>query len=922
MPTSRDGLELTEIVEVPTLSQVSLDVDSGGNDDHNGNNRKLQQANIARIVKAKDLGSLREFGGVRGFAEALDTDLENGIPAHEDGLCCRHITCALPETQDPKQHFFHFVLNACNKYIIFLLLLCAVLSLVFGIKEEGLDTGWYEGAFIFNAVIVLVAVPSIHNFWYSQLSGKQKLSKRMELVVNVFRGGCQQEISISDVVLGDIVCLKVGQQVPADGLFINGESLKVDNESSVDDQNPFIFYGAKVINGNGRMLVTSVGMETVWGEMMSMVTNAPNKKTPLRVQLDKLNTCTQVIGLLITILILIILFLRFNLAKEHDGSDFPDLKGKPAAIRDFLDAIEKIVMKPRGKISILTTSLTLLLVGMAEGLPFVISTICTDKPCGLTSNQMEIDMFYIGEEFIIEDSIIAPDVSEALCSGISTPVLKLNSPSNSTEDPLSSWASLKWGMEMEDLKQQITIVEAKELNSKKEGCAVLIRKNGDNGESMSLHCKGLATTILAMCSHYYESSGTVKAIDKQKRKAFEQVIARMKFKHLKPIAYAYKKVDVQMLEEKDLILIGLLGLKHSCRKAIEACVNAGINFKLVSGDNVSELEAIALECGILMPNSDAVVHGEKFRNSTEKERMDMVERICIIGNCLPMDRLLLLKCLKKKGHIVAVVGFRTDETLTLKEADVGITIGSRSTEMARESSDIIVSSENFNFLVTIMMCGRCAYENIQKFIQLQLPGTIAWLLINPITTVHFGDAPITAIQVFWVFFTVAILGGLALLTEPPSNKLMEKPPVSRTDPLITRIMWRNIVPQASYQAAILVTFQFKGQPIVGINQKVSKTMIFNSFFLCQVFNQFTARELEKKNVFKGIHQNHWFWLAVGTMVVCQGLFIEIAHILGHSARLNGKHWACLFSSRDAFMGDGLAWEVHNRSHQRLVCETT
>jgi Ca2+-transporting ATPase len=266
----------------------------------------------------------------------------------------------------------------------------------------------------------------------------------------------------------------------------------------------------------------------------------------------------------------------------------------------------------------------------------------------------------------------------------------------------------------------------------------------------------------------------------------------------------------------------------------------------------------------------------------------------VMESCSPSDKLLLVQCLKEKGNRVAMVGGKTNEIPALKEADVGLVMESYSSEMARETSDIIITDGNFSFLVTIVKCGRCTYENIRKYIQFELAMTIAGLLIPSITTLSFGYSPISLIQLPWANWVSTFLGGLALITEPPTEKLMDKPPLRQTEPLITKAMWRNLASQALCQTAISVLFQIKGQAIMGINKKVSETIIFNSFVLCQVFNIVNARELEKKNVFRGIHRNPWFWVAVGVILVLQVAYIETAHILIGNGNLNWVQWfVCL-----------------------------
>jgi len=331
-----------------------------------------------------------------------------------------------------------------------------------------------------------------------------------------------------------------------------------------------------------------------------------------------------------------------------------------------------------------------------------------------------------------------------------------------------------------------------------------------------------------------------------------------------------------------------LNRRAETSKAIEGLKNAGVNVILVSDDKVPWLESMALE------SNGLVLEGENFRNYSDEERMSKVNDIMVMESCSPSDKLLLVQCLKEKGNRVAMVGGKTNEIPALKEADVGLVMESYSSEMARETSDIIITDGNFSFLVTIVKCGRCTYENIRKYIQFELAMTIAGLLIPSITTLSFGYSPISLIQLPWANWVSTFLGGLALITEPPTEKLMDKPPLRQTEPLITKAMWRNLASQALCQTAISVLFQIKGQAIMGINKKVSETIIFNSFVLCQVFNIVNARELEKKNVFRGIHRNPWFWVAVGVILVLQVAYIETAHILIGNGNLNWVQWfVCL-----------------------------
>ncbi|XP_048330172.1 calcium-transporting ATPase 12, plasma membrane-type [Ziziphus jujuba] len=399
-----------------------------------------------------------------------------------------------------------------------------------------------------------------------------------------------------------------------------------------------------------------------------------------------------------------------------------------------------------------------------------------------------------------------------------------------------------------------------------------------------------------MCSLYHDRNGQIKEMDVKKSWEFKHIVEGMHTDHLKTIAFAYKDIDISIVEENDLTLVAMVGLKNTCCTetidAISACQNAGVKIRLASEDNVSVLKDIAHKCGLkMLRNSDrSVLEGTDFRSLTETERMDLVDKIAVMGNSHPSDRLLLVQCLKKKGNVVAVVGNRTTASATLKAADVGVAMGIWNSEMARESSDIIVRNGNFGLFVSLISCGRCTYNNILKYIQFELTMIISGKLISFITTVSLVAIPITAIQLILANFVVNLAGGLALLTEPPTDELMLKSPISPTEPFITKGMWRNIATQALYQTSILVTLHFKGKNLLGISEQVSKSIVFNSFMVCQAFNLLNSREPEKKNVLKGLAQNPCFHMAVFIILILKVSFTEISHILVDYARLNMRQW--------------------------------
>ncbi|KAL0414454.1 UNVERIFIED_CONTAM: putative calcium-transporting ATPase 13, plasma membrane-type [Sesamum radiatum] len=185
-------------------------------------------------------------------------------------------------------------------------------------------------------------------------------------------------------------------------------------------------------------------------------------------------------------------------------------------------------------------------------------------------------------------------------------------------------------------------------------------------------------------------------------------------------------------------------------------------------------------------------------------------------------------------------------------------MGIQGTAVAKESSDVIILDDNFASVVTVLRWGRCVYNNIQKFIQFQLTVNVAAMAINLVAAVSSGEIPLTPAQLLWVNLIMDTLGALALATGNPTDELMNKPPIGQSDPLITNIMWRNIVGLASYQIPVILVLKFKGKSIFGVDENVVDTLIFTTFVLLQVFNQFNSRELEAKNIFKGIHKNKLF----------------------------------------------------------------
>ncbi|XP_057515634.1 putative calcium-transporting ATPase 13, plasma membrane-type [Amaranthus tricolor] len=894
------------------------------------------------MMKEKDLESLSNLGGVKHIASKLNIDDTLGLSSIDTrGLMLRKAVYGSNVYQrSSKRTFISFIIEAFKDTTIIILWLCACFSLGFGIKQHGPKEGWYDGGSIIIAIVLVVSVSAISNFKQSRQF--DKFSKdSSNIPVEVLRDGHRKHISIFEVVASDIVFLKIGDQIPADGLFLDGHSLKLDESSMTgesdhvevnDRNNPFLFSGTKVTNGYGRMLVTSVGMNTAWGEMMSSINTNLNEETPLQMRLNKLTSWIGKIGLLVASLVLVVLFIRYFTGTTKDEHGNREFNGRKTKTDDVMNTI----------INIVSAAVTIVVVAIPEGLPLAVTltlaysmkkmmaenamvrklsacetmgsatTICTDKTGTLTLNQMSVTEFWQSKEKVnnpvrlpsnlheLFQQAVVLNTTGRVCQLPSEQIPEISG--SPTEKAILHWAvfDLEMGVEMDELVSGFEILKVETFNSEKKCSGVMARKKND--KKVQVHWKGAAEMILSRCSNYYDKRGVVTSLKDEDMK-YKEIIQNMAAKSLRCIAFAHKQVEedssLNQLHENELTLLGIVGLKDPCRngveKAIATCRKAGVSVKMITGDNIFTAKAIARECRILQLEDqlyeEAVIEGIVFRNYSHEQRMEKIDNIRVMARSSPLDKLLMVQCLKKKGHVVAVTGDGTNDAPALKEADIGLSMGIQGTEVAKESSDIVILDDNFASIVTILKWGRCVYNNIQKFIQFQLTVNMAALVINFVAAVSSGIVPLNAVQLLWVNLIMDTLGALALATEEPTDDLMKKTPVGRTEPLISKIMWRNLTAQALYQITILLTLQFKGKSIFGVEERTKNTIIFNCFVLCQVFNEFNARKLEKKNIFEGILKNKLFLGIVGITIILQVAMVEFLKKFAGTERLNWGQWS-------------------------------
>ncbi|GFZ08801.1 ATPase E1-E2 type family protein [Actinidia rufa] len=723
--------------------------------------------------------------------------------------------------------------------------------------------------------------------------------------VDVRRNGQPQQIPLFDVVVGDVILLKVGDQVPADGLFLDGQGIKVDESNitgetdtiEVNHSHEFLLSGSKVVDGSARMLVTSVGVNTKWGQIMKEIACDSDEPTTLQTKLKEMTSfIAAVVGILVALMVLVILLIRYfmgnKFAREktdilHVLNDVAGILATPvviaaAAIPEGLRLAVNVALAYSTK-SMLTNQAIVKKLSACETMASV-TTICTDRKGTLTMRHVN------------------RSTPQGLCL-------------NYWRKQFKNGGVKEMHMNVEELRASFDILRVEAMNSEKKQSGVLIRKKVD--KKIHMHLKGAPELILAVCSRYHDTTGVIKQISDGAGEKIQKLIQDMATNGIRCIAFAHKEMpqnddfegkSPQKLLEDCFILSGFVGLKDPVREAVIECQGAGVTIIMTTEDDMSTARAVATECGIIEQDQDiatVAVEGIEFENYTDQEKMEKVDRIRVMARASPFHKRIMVQCLKQNDHVVAVTGDSTGDAVALREANVGLL--SMGTDMAKESSDAVILDNNFVSLVKVLRRGRGIYINIQAFTQFLLTVSITSLVIDSVTAVSASEPPIinivaaisagtvpyATLQLLWVKLIVGTLAALALMIEQPTKDVMQKPPVNPREPFITNIMWRNILAQGLYQIAILLTLQFKGESIFNVSTKVKDTMIFNAFVFFHISTIFNARTFEM-NIVEAIHRKKLFCGIIGTIIVLQVVMVELLNRFADTERLCwGKWGACL-----------------------------
>ncbi|BEI91925.1 uncharacterized protein CcaverHIS019_0407450 [Cutaneotrichosporon cavernicola] len=357
----------------------------------------------------------------------------------------------------------------------------------------------------------------------------------------------------------------------------------------------------------------------------------------------------------------------------------------------------------------------------------------------------------------------------------------------------------------------------------------------------------------------------------------------------------------------NLTLIGVVGIEDPLRpgvqQAVAECQGASVAVKMCTGDNVLTARSISRQCGIFTPGG-IIMEGPVFRKLSDADRLEVVPRLQILARSSPEDKKLLVKTLKSMGEVVGVTGDGTNDGPALKLANVGFAMGIAGTEVAKEASDIILMDDSFANIVVAIMWGRCVNDAVRKFLQFQISVNITAVVITFVSAVSSEEkrSVLTAVQLLWVNLIMDTFAALALATDPATHDSLKRKPDRKDAPLISVDMWKMIIAQASYQIAVCLILFFVGGKILNLpltingershhNEAELRSLVFNCFVFCQIFNQLNCRVLDRKyNVFKGFFRNIYFMAIMAIMIGGQILIVFVGGAAFQVQRLNGRDW--------------------------------
>ena len=622
---------------------------------------------LATVVRNHDGKSLRHHRGVDGVARKVNVSLADGVKSDETSARAE-VYGANKYTEKPPRTFWMFLWDASQDMTLLLLAFCAFISVVIGLATEGWPGGMYDGLGIMLTIFLVVMITAASDYKQSlQFRDLDREKKKIDMQVT--RDGYRQKVSIYDIVVGDIVHLSIGDQVPADGLYVDGYSLVVDESSlsgesepvHLSSANPFLLGGTKVQDGSGRMLVTAVGMRTEWGNLMETLSQGGEDETPLQVKLNGVATIIGKIGLAFAVLTFTVLMARFLVGKANAPGGLLRWKGADAlsVLNFFAVAVTIVVVAvPEGLPLAVTLSLAFAMKKLMQERALVrhlsacetmgsASCICTDKTGTLTTNHMVVEKVWAsGAAQTVSTAkgfdelrlSVSENFTRVLLEGVfhcsGSEVVTSKDGRTSVMGTPTETAILEFGLEVEKYTK-VEHAAAKKLkvepfNSVKKTMAVVIASPNAAGHPRAF-LKGASEVVLSRCSSVIDGTGSVEKLTDAKAKRVASAIDAFACEALRTLCLAYQDVgSASDVPGDGYTLIAVFGIKDplrpGVREAVKTCHDAGINVRMVTGDNINTAKAIARECGILTDDGIAI-EGPEFRAKSPNEMRELIPKI-------------------------------------------------------------------------------------------------------------------------------------------------------------------------------------------------------------------------------------------------------------------------------------------------------
>jgi len=816
------------------------------------------------------------------------------------------------------------------------LLVAALFSLIISIVEN-------EYAETIGIIAAILLATGIGFFFEYDANKKFDLLNAVneETLVKVIRNGRVQEIPRKDVVVGDIIVLETGEEIPADGELLEAISLQVNEsnltgepvinkttvEADFDEEATYasnrVLRGTTVVDGHGTMRVLSVGDDTEIGKVARQSTEQSTEPTPLNIQLTKLANLIGKIGFSVAGLAFAIFFIKdvilvYPFSTFHTFADWlPALK---ATLQYFMMAVTLIVVAvPEGLPMSVTLSLALNMRRMLSTNNLVrkmhacetmgaITVICTDKTGTLTQNLMQVyePSFYglknggeVGED----------GISKLVIEGISTNSTafleeiaegeKPKGVGNPTEVALLLWLNSR-NRDYLELRENAPVVDQLTFSTERKFMATLV-KSPLMGKKV-LYVKGAPEIVLGKCKDVILDGKRVDAVEY--RSTVEKQLLGYQNMAMRTLGFAFKIVEdtdtrdcVELVADHDLSFLGVVAISDPIRQDVPAavlkCQSAGIDIKIVTGDTPGTATEIARQIGLWKPEDTERnrITGAAFADLTDEEALDRVMDLKIMSRARPTDKQRLVQLLQQKGAVVAVTGDGTNDAPALKAAHVGLSMGD-GTSVAKEASDITIIDNSFSSICRAVMWGRSLYQNIQRFLLFQLTVNVAACFIVLVGAFMGTESPLTVTQMLWVNLIMDTFGAMALASLPPSQSVMKDKPRDRKAFILTKPMMKDILGVGGFFFLLLVVFLyiFQHTEITQMTDLLhcklgeanglspyEQTLLFSIFVWTHLWYMFNTRSFETGKSFFQLKMSKEFFTIVAIIFIGQIVIVEVLY---------------------------------------------